>query len=64
MTYLINNPIKGTAQNELVANNLSSRKLWSLLTEASLNPQDAKQVKEELAKRKHLSLFERRSAPH
>lgn len=75
MTYLTNNTANEDSQTDIkISNfcksnlpqalrdqpeNLSSRKLWSLLTESILAPQDAERVKQELTKRKHLSLFDR-----
>lgn len=75
MTYLTNNIVNKQSQTDIELShfckgnlpqvrleqpeNLSSRKLWSLLTESDLIPQDAERVREELTKRKHLSLFDR-----
>lgn len=80
MTYMISETPNQTRQNDIGVNtlanqtivhtltdqpeNLSSRKLWSLLTEYALTQQDAQRIKQELVKRKHLSLFDRRSTPH
>lgn len=78
MTYLVTDLANEAVKNDVRVNtlskhaltetltdqpeNLSSRRLWTLLTEHTLTQEAANRIKAELVKRKHLSLFEERSA--